>query len=51
MYKFNKVRGATSYDYKGQHFEKWGDCPSGYECIRQHFDSALPLTCVLQSFS
>lgn len=31
MYKFNKVSWSMSYDNKGQHFEKWGGCPTSYD--------------------
>lgn len=31
LYSFNKVSWREGYDNKGQHFEKRGDCPSGYD--------------------
>ena len=31
LYSFNKVSWCTSYDNKGQHFEKWVSSPSGHD--------------------
>ena len=31
LYSFNKVGWFTSYDNKGQHFEKWRSVPASYD--------------------
>ena len=41
LYSFNKVSWFTSYDNKGQHFEKWRSVPASYDNKTGHFVGEL----------
>ena len=41
LYSFNKVSWFTSYDNKGQHFEKWRSATTSYDNKTQHFVDEL----------
>ena len=41
LYSFNKASWFTSYDNKGQHFEKWRSATTSYDNKTQHFVGEL----------
>ena len=41
LYSFNKVSWCTSYDNKGQHFERWRSATASYDNKTQHFVGGL----------